>query len=107
MWVYSSSGRYVTRLGTKGTNPGELLQPYSVAADLDSYIFVADSGNHRISVFTLSGKFVRCFGTKGSEPGMFLYPRHLCVDSQGRLVVADEQNHRLQIFDIKELLNGF
>ena len=70
-----------------------------MAADLDGYIYVAESGNHRISVFNLNGKFVRCFGKMGSEAGMFHYPRHLCVDSLGRLVVADEHNQRLQIFD--------
>ncbi len=104
--MYTSNGRYVTRFGKKGTDPGELLEPYSVATDLNGNIFVSECGNHRISVFTMCGKFVCCFGKKGSQPGMFLYPRHLCVDSQGRLVVADEQNHRLQIFDIKEHISS-
>ena len=60
---------------------------------------MAESVNHRISVFNFNKKFVRCFGKMGSEVGMFHYPRHLCVDSQRRLVVADEHNQRLQIFD--------
>ena len=60
---------------------------------------MAESGNHRISVFNLNGKFVRCFGKMESEAGMVHYPQHLCVDSLGRLVVADEHNQRLQIFD--------
>ena len=77
-----------------------MYYPVGVAIDDDGNIFVSESGNHRISVFTAGGKFVRCFGRKGTDPGMFQNPRHLCFDPQSRLVVADEQNQRLQLFSV-------
>ena len=102
MWIFTTSGQLLTRFGRQGYYPGEFHYPYGVALDHDGYIYISESGNHRISKFTAVGKLVKCFGRKGSEPGMFLFPRHLCVDSQGQLIVADEQNQRLQIFSCSD-----
>jgi len=46
-----------------GAGAGELLQPLGVAADPNSgHVFVAESGNARISEFTSWGEFVKAWG---------------------------------------------
>jgi len=47
--------------GERGSEPGQLLYPTGVAVK-DEEIFVAETGNHRISVFSKRGDFQRCFG---------------------------------------------
>jgi uncharacterized protein (TIGR03663 family) len=85
-------------IGTTGAGEGQLMQPRNVAVSPDGDIFVADSGNHRIVVFSPEGKFIRTWGTFGSEPGTFNEPWGLAVDDEV-IYVADTWNHRIQKFD--------
>ena len=62
-----------------------------VAANGDLY--VADSGNDRISVFAGNGVFLRTFGE-----GELSEPRDVALDDDGRAFVADFGNDRVAIF---------
>jgi tripartite motif-containing protein 71 len=62
-----------------------------------NYVYVADSGNHRIERFNLSGGEALQWGTYGSLPGQFSYPRGLAANA-GEVLVADDDNHRVQKF---------
>ena len=46
---------YVLQWGSPGTGDGQFNSPISVAVDAGGYVYVADSGNHRIQKFTGSG----------------------------------------------------
>ncbi len=46
--------------------------PYGVTTDSTGRVFVADSNNHRIQVFTAEGKFLRMFGRRGAGKGLNL-----------------------------------
>ena len=100
VFILTQHGQILSKVSQHGTSPGDLLLPYGIAINKDGYIFVSESGNHRISVFTPGGKFERCFGSKGSEGGKFDTPRHVCFNHLGQLVVCDEQNQRVQLFDV-------
>lgn len=53
----------------QGTGAGECDRPQGVAADLESQrLYVADTENSRVNVFTLDGSFLRAFGW-GVETG--------------------------------------
>lgn len=62
-------------------------------------VYIADSENQRVQVFTLEGKFLFKWGRFGSVDGQFYLPVGLAVDSLGYVYVADVLNHRVQVFD--------
>lgn len=45
--------------GSFGRDPGQFRDPKDLAWDADGNLIVADSGNHRLQVFTPDGKFLR------------------------------------------------
>ena len=100
VWVLTSTGDLVTKIGSEGSAPGQLYYPYGVTMRDNGDVLVSESGNCRVSVFSASGSFIRCFGGRGSEAGMFNHPRHLCVSEDGLLAVVDEMNQRVQLFQL-------
>ena len=71
--------------------------PDGVAVDENDVVYISDTCNHRISVFTSDGQFVTSFGRKGQEPGEFDNPCGLAV---GRAVVyvCDYINNSILVF---------
>ena len=60
-------------------------------------VFVADSGNPRVAVFTQDGELVRTIGTQGSGPGQFSSPTGVAISPDGELYVSDQSNRRIQV----------
>ena len=56
--VYNASWSLITSFGELGTGNGQLKYPHSALMS-DGYIFVADTNNHRVSMFTSDGQFVK------------------------------------------------
>ena len=97
-----------------GRGPGQLHGPCGITALLEgeggiSELFVADYGNHRVSVFDMStGAFKRHIGHgQGQDAGKMDYSHGVAlsltgVDSQAGhhlLYVSECDNNRIQIFD--------
>ena len=61
-------------------------------------MYVSDSENHRVQVFTPEGGFVRAFGSLGSGPGQFTLPFDLSVDDAGNVYVLDDGAERITKF---------
>lgn len=88
--------------GGLGAGPGQLSAPKQAAADADGNLYVADSGNNRISVFAGDGTFQRTFGE-----GELSQPGDVTLDG-GRAFVADSGNNRIAVFTAAgEFLSGF
>jgi iron(III) transport system permease protein len=95
-------GREATLLqviGRAGTGPGEFNRPEGVCVDAQDRIYVADSCNHRIQIFSGDGKFIRQYGHAGSGWGELSYPYDIAVDAQGYHFVCEFGNSRIQVFD--------
>ncbi|MFL5843954.1 MAG: hypothetical protein ACJ762_04605 [Solirubrobacteraceae bacterium] len=88
--------------GTAGTGNGEFNGPEDVAIDFSGRIWVADTGNHRLQLFSAAGGFIRKLGrdagagTSGSAGGEFNLPASIVIDGAGNLLVAEAGNHRIQ-----------
>jgi len=89
-------------LGKKGSEEGEFSSPHDIAYDLKNQrLLVADSGNHRIQVFSMKGEFLFCFGSKGEGERQFVEPCGIAVDQGGNIYVSDTGNNRVLVFNEK------
>jgi DNA-binding beta-propeller fold protein YncE len=92
-----AQGREVRSFGARGSKPGELLEPRGLALAPDGEVYISDTGNDRVQVFSDEGRFLRNFGIRGTGPSEFNQPLGLAVDAS-RVFVADSRNHRVQVF---------
>jgi sugar lactone lactonase YvrE len=83
----------LSSFGEFGSGPGQLSAPKQVVLDSSGNLYVADSGNDRISVFAGDGSFLRTFGgAQLSQPG------DVALDGGGRAFVADSGHDRVAVF---------
>ncbi len=85
--------------GSRGSGPGQFIDPRGLAVDREGNVYVADGGNHRIQKFDPNGRFLLQWGGQGNAPGQFQEPWGIAVDKDGNVYVADTWNHRIQKFD--------
>jgi ABC-type spermidine/putrescine transport system permease subunit II/DNA-binding beta-propeller fold protein YncE len=88
--------------GHAGTSSGEFNRPEGLCMDAQDRLYVADSCNHRIQVFSSDGHFLRAYGKPGKGLGELSYPYDICVDKAGRQYVCEFGNSRLQVFDAND-----
>ena len=51
IYTFTLDGHYMGKFGTEGSGRGQLNNPFGLATDLNSFIIVADTYNHRVSIF--------------------------------------------------------
>ncbi len=104
--VADSELRRVIRLDGEGNPKGtfgfeDLERPTGLAIDSKTgRVFVADTAEHNIKVYSDAGKLVQVIGQVGTKWGEFNAPTHISFVSD-RLYVTDTFNARVQIFDSK------
>jgi sugar lactone lactonase YvrE/4-amino-4-deoxy-L-arabinose transferase-like glycosyltransferase len=64
----------------------------------DDAIYVVDTGNERVQLFTREGAFVDAWGGYGSGPEQLIEPVGIALGPDGNLYVADSGNARVSIF---------
>lgn len=103
---YSQEGQFARGWGQAGTF-GAFAEtiptdgfwgPRDVMVDAQGLVYVADTGNKRIRVYTATGEYVRDIGGAGSALGQLDEPAGLAVSADGRLFVADTWNRRVSVF---------
>jgi ABC-type Fe3+ transport system permease subunit/DNA-binding beta-propeller fold protein YncE len=97
-----ASPTLLTSFGRAGTAPGEFNRPEGLCVDGQDRLYVADSCNHRIQVFSADGKLLRTYGKPGRGKGELSYPYDICVDAEGRQYVCEFGNSRIQVFDAQD-----
>ena len=97
-------------IGRAGTDNGEFNRPEGICVDSADRVYVADSCNHRIQIFSSEGKWLSSYGKAGAGLGELSYPYDIRVDHAGRQYVCEFGNSRIQIFDAQgrplEILGG-
>ena len=102
---FSPSGTCLGGWGTAGTGAGQFKNPYGVRVADDPVwgesVYVADSNNNRIQVFSTSGAYRTSMGTTGTyaQPGTFTTLRRVAVAKDGDVWGADLWGWRLVRFD--------
>ncbi|HEX5027637.1 MAG TPA: NHL repeat-containing protein [Gaiellaceae bacterium] len=85
--------------GKVGTGNGQFSSNTNgLAVDKAGNVFVADTDNNRVQVFSAKGAFLRKWGTIGGGNGQFQVAEDIDVASDGTVAVADQQNERIQLF---------
>ena len=96
---FDRDGLLLSRLGGRGTGPGQFNFPTFIWIDKSGRIYVVDSLNHRIQMFNSNGDFLGSFGEAGDASGYMARPKGVATDSKGHIYVADALFHVVQIFD--------
>ena len=86
-------------IGRDGTEEGTFHYPTNIFVSKDGDIFISDSLNFRIQVFSADREFIHSFGEAGNGPGFFSRPRGVAVDSDGNIYVVDALFDNVQVFD--------
>ena len=79
--------------------PGELKTPSGVTVDKESYIWVADTGCHRVQKFDSKGNYILSFGSEGWGQDKFYWPEDIIAEPTGTILVVDTSNHCLKRYD--------
>lgn len=91
-----------------GSAEGSLNEPLSAVMSANQRIYVADTDNHRISVFNAQGLFLYSFGTNDDNGQSLNKPTHIFVDAQERVYVLEQAANRVSIYNyLGSLLQQF
>lgn len=101
--VLDKNGSPINTFGEPGVCQNDnthLSAPEGVAVNPGTgEVYVADSANDRIMIFSATGAYLRTQGSSGSGNLQFSYPKAVAFGSNGAIYVADRNNNRVQVFD--------
>ena len=98
--IVTPSGKLAKNFGGFGDQIGKLNHPHGIAIDLDDRIYVADSGNSRIQIFS----------HEGIPVGMVVHKDMACpwgvaICRTDHIAVTDYNNHKVFVFNKDGSLN--
>jgi len=109
--IFSGDGKRIRSIDTTSVRLGirrYKLDPYRVAVDEDSNIYLSGTESHRLSKLNSDGKLVKSVGGEGNKTGWFDNPRGIALSKDNKLFVCDRNNQRIQVFDTKlKFIFGF
>ena len=101
---FSKDGKFIKEWGKKGTGPGEMDTPHSIAMDSRGRIFVADRGNSRIQIFDQDGHFIDQWKQFGRPSGVYIDKKDIIyvVDSQSNATLNPGFKRGLRVGSAKD-----
>ncbi len=108
---FNAEREFVTSWGQYGQAQGQFYSPFAIAvgpsgSSTQQRVFVADTFNNRVQVFTTGGTFLHAFGSEGSGNDQFFGPEgiaYLPASTGGvpQICVADTRNKRVSCFNLQ------
>jgi sugar lactone lactonase YvrE len=89
---------YLRSIGNRGIYVGQLTLPKGIALDLDGNLYVVESRNDHLLIFSRDGRFLLPIGGSGYGPDKFYLPSGLWADANNRIYMADMFNGRVVTF---------
>lgn len=93
---YSPEGEYEIQWSTVGPNPGVNSWPSGIAVGTNNIVYISDTLNDRILMFTRTGDLLGVIGEYGSDCGEFIWPHGIAIDKDDILYIVDRVNYRVQ-----------
>jgi len=103
--AFRAAGHLDTTLGD-GEERGEgfgFSFPYMAVGDTQGRIYVSDSNNAAVQVFSREGQLVSTLSAADPKAGLGL-PRGAAIDNQGRLHLVDAATHSIAVFETGDTL---
>jgi len=98
-------GQYGKMLATisQGVGEGDLGMPRGAAVDDAGRLFVVDTADHMVRVYTIEESkatptYVGSFGGEGQLDGTFEYPNGVATDKRAHIYITDRENNRVQVW---------
>ena len=82
---FDSRGRFIKQWGAKGSGPGELSEPHTIALDSRGRLFVGDRENNRIQIFDQDGRHL-------AEWRQFGRPSGIAIAADDTIYVTDSES---------------
>jgi sugar lactone lactonase YvrE len=82
---FTANGTYVKEWGAKGSGPGQLSEPHTIAMDSRGRLFVGDRENNRIQIFDQEGRLLDEWRQFGRPSGIF-------ITADDTIYVADSES---------------
>jgi sugar lactone lactonase YvrE len=82
---FTREGKFIKEWGRKGSGPGEISEPHTIAIDSRGRLFVGDRENNRIQIFDQNGTFI-------AEWRQFGRPSGIVITSDDTLYVTDSES---------------
>lgn len=99
-YIYAEKVNFIFEIsGIKGENQKEFNNIQGITTDSMDNVYIVDSDNHRVQVFSGKGVFLYQFGKKGKGNGEFNTPFGIAVNDHDEIYVSEHGNNRIQIFD--------
>jgi streptogramin lyase len=86
VFKFTPEGRYVTRFGSDGDEPGQFRAPYAIAVDHQGRVYVSDING--IQVFDSEGRYLKAIRVEGVAFGMTFNAQNelLVVSNIGQVI---------------------
>lgn len=95
----SITATFVDGIGTRGTGPGLFTRPSDISTNALGQVFVCDTGNDRIQMFSTAGEYIGEIGGFGWGPQQLNAPTGVSAAASLDVWVADTQNRRIVHLD--------
>ena len=82
---YSKDGTFIKEWGSKGSAPGQISEPHTIAMDSRGRLFVGDRENNRIQIFDQDGKLLDQWRQFGRPSGIY-------ITADDTMYVADSES---------------
>jgi sugar lactone lactonase YvrE len=105
----STDAGYQLTFGMPGTRRGQLRFPEGLVLDSQNNVYVADTWNHRISIYHPKGAFRAVWRGEGIDG--FERPGGVGITRGDEIIVCDTFNHRLVIYNpsgvVMDVIDGY
>jgi DNA-binding beta-propeller fold protein YncE len=81
----TKAGKYIKEWGSKGSGPGQISEPHTIALDSQGRVFVGDRENNRIQIFDQEGKLI-------TEWRQFGRPSGISITRDDTIYVTDSES---------------
>jgi DNA-binding beta-propeller fold protein YncE len=82
---FNKDGKFIKSFGHKGSGPGDIDIPHTLAMDSQGRIFEGDRGNNRIQIFDQEGNFI-------AQWAQFSRPSGVYIDRNDVIYVTDSES---------------